>query len=151
MCWNWCSSRLETGVSGNLWSCIKEIKPHVLYDVECRMALEPMQGSRASSWVDLGYAKLFRIPAVTSVSFSNCDSFLGDALEFHQASQGALRVWWETRNCSAHNAGEWGLISWRGKSHGFSQVEVGTSGIFSIYGGDGHVNSCLFNDVRTPV
>ena len=23
LCWNWCSSRLETGVSGNLWSCLK--------------------------------------------------------------------------------------------------------------------------------
>ena len=33
------------------------------------MALEVMEGNRASSQVGLGYTKLFRIPAVTSVSF----------------------------------------------------------------------------------
>ena len=27
LCCNWCSSRLETGVSGNWWSCLKEVKP----------------------------------------------------------------------------------------------------------------------------
>ena len=40
-----------------------------MYDVERRMALEPMQGNRASSHVELGYTELFRVPAVTSVSF----------------------------------------------------------------------------------
>ena len=40
-----------------------------MYDVECRMALEPMQRNRASSRVDLVYTELFHIPAVTSVSF----------------------------------------------------------------------------------
>ena len=49
LCWNWCSSRLETGVSGNLWSCLKEVKPLVMYDVEQGMALEPIQGNRGSS------------------------------------------------------------------------------------------------------
>ena len=42
------------GVSGNLWSCLKEIKPLVVYDVECGKALEPMQGNQASILVDLG-------------------------------------------------------------------------------------------------
>ena len=40
-----------------------------MYDVEHEMALEPMQGNRASSQVDLGYIELFHVPAVTSVSF----------------------------------------------------------------------------------
>ena len=57
------------GVSGNLWSCLKEVKPLVVYDVEWGIALEPMQGIRASSRIDLEYTELFRIPAVTSVSF----------------------------------------------------------------------------------
>ena len=61
--------RLETGVSGNLWSCLKEVKPLVVYDGERGIALAPMQGNRASSRVDLGYTELFHIPAVTSVSF----------------------------------------------------------------------------------
>ena len=46
---NWCSSRLETGVSGNHWNCLKEVKPLVVCDVEGEMALEPMQENRASS------------------------------------------------------------------------------------------------------
>ena len=66
---NWCSSILETVISGNIWSCLNEVKPLFIYDVEYGMALEPMQGNRASSTVDLGYTEIFRIPALTSVSF----------------------------------------------------------------------------------
>ena len=44
LCGKWCSPRLETGVSVNLWICLKEVKPLGLYDVECGMALEPMRG-----------------------------------------------------------------------------------------------------------
>ena len=40
-----------------------------MYDVEGRMALEPVQGNRASSQVNLGYTDLFHVPVVTSVSF----------------------------------------------------------------------------------
>ena len=58
--------------------------PLVMYDVECRMALEPMQGNRASSLVDLGYTNLLHITAVTSLSFWTCVNVLGDSLEFHQ-------------------------------------------------------------------
>ena len=57
------------GVSGNLWSCLKEVKPLVMYNVERGMTLEPIQGNWALSRVDLGYTEQFRVPAVTSVSF----------------------------------------------------------------------------------
>ena len=57
------------GVSGKLWSFLKEVKPLVLYDVLRMKALEPMQGNWASSRVDLGYTDLFHVPVVTSVSF----------------------------------------------------------------------------------
>ena len=63
-----CSSRLGTGVSGDLWSCVKEVKPFVVFDVERRMALEPKQGNQVSSLVDLRYTELFRVAAVTSES-----------------------------------------------------------------------------------
>ena len=43
--------------------------PIVEYDMESEMALATMQGNRASSRVDLGFPKLFCIPAVTSVSY----------------------------------------------------------------------------------
>ena len=81
-----CSYRLETFVSGNLGSCLKEVKPLVEYDGEQGIALEPMQGNRAKSQVDLGYTVLFHIPAVTSVSFLTCKGVLGDSLEFRQAN-----------------------------------------------------------------
>ena len=87
-----CSNRLETDVSGNLFSCLKEVKPLVVYDGKWGIALEPMQGNQASSRVDLGYTELFHIPAVTSMSFLTCAGVLGDSLEFRQAYQGSLRV-----------------------------------------------------------
>ena len=54
--------------SGNLWSFLEKVKPIVVFDKESVMALEPMQGSRASSRVDLCYTELFRIAAVNSGS-----------------------------------------------------------------------------------
>ena len=44
-----------------------EVKPLVMFDGECGMALESMQGNRASLQVDLGYTELFYVAAVTSV------------------------------------------------------------------------------------
>ena len=54
------------GVSWNLWSCLKEVKPLVVFHGELGMALEPVQGNRASSRVGLGYTELFRVAGVTS-------------------------------------------------------------------------------------
>ena len=49
----------------------------------------------------------------------------------------SLEVWW--LRLSTSNAGESGLISWRGGSlMGFSRVAAGTWGIFSSYDGDAH-------------
>ena len=70
----------ETGVSGNLWSCLKEVKPFVVFDVEGMIAVEPMEGNWASSRVDLRYTNQFCVPEVTSVFFSSCDSLAGDTL-----------------------------------------------------------------------
>ena len=36
------------GVSGNLWIFLKDVKP-LVYDVECRMAMELIPGKCASS------------------------------------------------------------------------------------------------------
>ena len=57
------------GVSGNLWSCQKDVKPLFLHNLECGMAVEPTQGNQVSSLVDLGYTEPFRITAVTSETF----------------------------------------------------------------------------------
>ena len=105
------------GVSGNLWIVVKDVKSLVVYDVECKMAIESVKGKCASSWVDLGYTNLFCIPEVTSVFFSCCDSVLGDSLQFHQGNRSSLHLWLGTRNSSARNAGESGLILRRGGTH----------------------------------
>ena len=83
---------LETVFSGNLWSCLKEVKPFDVLHGECVMTMVPMQGIRASSRVDLGYTELFHVVAVTSGSLQNCDSVLEDYLEFHRGSQGYYLV-----------------------------------------------------------
>ena len=62
------------------------VKPLVLYDVECGVVMEPMQGKLASSQFDFRYTEQFCIPGVTSVFFSSCDRVVGDALEFNQAN-----------------------------------------------------------------
>ena len=49
---------------GNFWSCLKDVKPLVMFDGECRMALDPIQGNPASYLVDLGYTELFCVAAV---------------------------------------------------------------------------------------
>ena len=36
-------------VSDNLWSVVKDVKPLVVYDVECEMAMDSMKGKSASS------------------------------------------------------------------------------------------------------
>ena len=109
--WNWCSYRLEMGVSGNLWIVVKDVKTLVVYDVEWATAMDSMMGKCASSWVDLGYTNKFCVPEVTSVFFLSYDIVIGDSLEFNQANRGSLRVWLGKRNCSGHNAGESGLIA----------------------------------------
>ena len=60
--------------------------------MEQGIALDPIEGSRAASRVDLGYTEKFHIPLVTSVSFVTSEGLLGDSLEFQQANQGALHV-----------------------------------------------------------
>ena len=79
------------GVSGNLCSFLKEVKPLVLYAVEHGIAMEQMRGKWASS-CDFGYTKLFCIPELTSEFISSCDSVLGDSLVFYQENRGYCRV-----------------------------------------------------------
>ena len=52
-----------------LWCSIKRFEAPYVYDLDPGIALLPMQRNWSSFQVDLGYTKLFHIPAVTSVSF----------------------------------------------------------------------------------
>ena len=55
------------GVLREFLELLKGVRPPVVFDGECRMALEHMQGTRASFQDDLGYKELFSIAVVTSV------------------------------------------------------------------------------------
>ena len=150
--WNWCSYRLDIGVSGNLWIVVKYVKTLVVYGVEWETAMDSMKWKCDSSWDDLGYSNQFCIPEVTSVFFSSCDSLVGDSLEFNQANRGSLCVWLGKRNCSACNAGESGLISWRwGSLMGFLALRQ-ARGVYSRVTTGMHIlNGSLFNEVSTLV
>ena len=116
------------------------------------MVLEQMQGKLASSQFDLGHTDLFCVPEVTSGFFSSYDSVVGESLEFNQANRGSLCVCLGKRNGSACNAGESGLISWRGGSLiGFHELRQ-EPGVYSrVTTGMPILNGCLFSEVWTPV
>ena len=150
--WNLCSYRLEMGISGNLWIVVKDVKTLVVYDVEWETAMDSMKGKWASSWFDLEYTNQFCVPELTSVFFSSCDSLVGDSLEFNQANRGSLCVLLGKRNCSACNARESGLISWRGRSLiDFLELRQ-ARGVYSrVTMGMPILNGSLFSEVRTLV
>ena len=49
------------GYLGNFCSCLKDLKPLVMFAGECTLALEPMQENAASSRFELGYREHFCI------------------------------------------------------------------------------------------
>ena len=65
------------GISENLCSFLKEVKPLVLYSVQHGIAMEPMKGKRALSRFDLWYTEEFCIPEVHQCSSLFVTVFLG--------------------------------------------------------------------------
>ena len=63
--------------SGNLWCSLKQVKPLIIFDGEPKMSLEPMQGNRASSPVDLWHTECFGVAVVTSGPYRLVTVFLG--------------------------------------------------------------------------
>ena len=122
--------------SGNLWTCLKEVKLLVVFDGEFRMALVPIQGNRASSRVYFGCTELFRVAAVTSGSLYTCESVLGDS---DVASTRSMFLPCLTGNAELLCSKCRGIgphLGARGKSHGCSRVAAGTCCIFSSYSWD---------------
>ena len=116
------------------------------------VVMESMQVKLASSQFDFGYTKEYYIPGVTSVSFSSSASVVGDSLEFNQANRVSLRVLLGKRNCSGHNAGESGLISWREESlMAFLELRQEPGVYYRVTVGMSIRNWSLFSEVRTPV
>ena len=65
------------GVSENISSFLKEVKPLVPYSLEHGIAMEPMKRKWASSRVDFRYTELFCIPEVHQCSSRFVTVFLG--------------------------------------------------------------------------
>ena len=131
---------------------LKGVKQLVLYDVDHRVVMVPMQGKLSSSQFDFGYTEQFCIPGVTSVFLSSSDSVVGDSLEFNQANRGSLRVLLGKCNCSGQNVGESGLILQRGESlMGFLELPQEPWVYSRVTAGMSIRNWSLFSEVRTPV
>ena len=138
LCWNWYSYRLETCVSGNLGSCLKEVKPLSVYDGEQWIALEPMQQN--SDNLELIWA------TPSYVIF----------LRWHQCSSRLVRDFWGTlctsvKQIKAPYLFDWeqGIalyamqVNWESSLSEreiscFFQVAAGNWGVFSSYGGGSH-------------
>ena len=106
--------------------------------MECVMAQKPTQGNWVSSQVDLGYNELFRIPAVTSVSFCTCESVLGTLWSSIKQIKDLTCLIGNTELLCMQCSGIGPYLAARGKSQGFSQVAAGSWLTFSSYSGDGH-------------
>ena len=111
-----------------------------------------MQGNRASFTVDLGYTKIFRIPALTSVSFQTVTVFLGILWSYNkQINASYVFDWGHVIFLHAMQAN---LASSRGKGHGswlFSSCSANLGYILQLQRGwlfkirvvQQHQDSCL--------
>ena len=143
-----------------------------IWDGFLRESLEFLKGSQAtcSVWCISrdGYGANAREIGLNSIWFGAHQSILlswGDisvllvlSLCFwglsrvQSSNRGSLFVWLGKRYCSACNAGESGLISWRGGNlMGFLELRQ-EPGLYSrVSTGMPILNSSLFSEVRTPV
>ena len=137
--WNWCSYRLEMGVSGNLWIAVR-MPSHLLYMMWNARWLWIQWGemcfilswfgvhqSILHSWGDISVHLLLW---QCSWGFSSVQSRKSRFLRSLIANTELLST--QCRGIGPHLAAS-------GKSHEFSRVAAGTWCIFSSYGGDGHL------------
>ena len=133
----WCSSRLETGVSGNLWSFVKEVKPLVVYNVEmwdC-YGVNALEMVFISSWFGVHWALLSSWGDISDLLVLwQCSWWLSGV------PSSKLRLLtcliWGTELLCTQCRGNRPHLAARGKSHGFSRVAAENWVIFSSYGGD---------------
>ena len=138
LCWNEYSYRLDAGVSENLCSFLKEVKPLVLYSVEQGIAMESMQGKWASSRVDLVNTELFCIRDVHQCSSLFVTVFLGTL--WCSIKKIEAPYMFDCEYDIALNAvkGNRATFPSKGMSQRISRVAARTWGISASYSGDGH-------------
>ena len=139
------------GISENLCSFLKEVKPLVLYSVEHGIAMEPMKGKLASSRVDLGYTELFCIPEVHQCSSHFVTVFLGTLCVPSRKSRLLTRFIWKTGLLCMECRGIEPHFPTRGMSHTISRVRHEPGLYTRVIAGMAFRNSTLFSEVRTPV
>ena len=126
------------GVSENLCSFLKEVKPLVLYSVEPGIAMEPMNGKWASSRVDLRYNELFCIPEVHQCSSRFVTVFLGTLCCSIKKIEAPYMFDWEYGIALHAMQGNRASFPSKGDvSYIFSSCSK-TCGIYANYSGDGH-------------
>ena len=85
---------IHAGVSENICSFLKEVKPLVLYSVEHGIAMEPKKGNGLHVELTWGTPTYFAFLSCISAHLV-CDSVPGDSLVFHQENRGSLVFDWE--------------------------------------------------------
>ena len=138
------------GISENLCSFLKEVKPLVLYSVEHGIAMEPMKGKLASSRVDLGYTELFCIPEVHQCSSRFVTVFLGTLCVPSKKSRLLTYLIWKTGLLCMECRGIEPHFPTRGMSHRISRVRHEPGLYTRVTLGMAIRNTTLFSEVRTP-
>ena len=124
--WNWCSYRLEMGVSGNLWIVVKDGYGFNEGEMCFILSWFGVHQSILRSW---GYISVLLVLWQSCWGLSRVQSSKSRLLTCLIVKTQLLCM-----QC-------WGIgphFVARGKSHGFSRVAAGTWGIFSSYDGDAH-------------
>ena len=118
--WHQCSSRLVTVLLGTLWRSIKQIEAPYVFDWENAIALETMQGNRASS----------RTEGKVSWVFSSCGRNLGYILELQRGCPfETLVCTLKSGTCLCMRATQEGKLGVAGKYRRFWKLS-GSSGLF---------------------
>ena len=150
-CWNWCSYKLKTCVSGNFGSWIKEVQPFVVYDGEQGIFLEPIQG------IGLNLELIWATPRY--ITF----------LRWHQCSSRLVSDFWGTLCTSVKQIKAPYLFDWEqgitlhekqgNRASSLSELQVSVfltlsrePGVCSrVMAWEDIKNFCLFSDVRNPI
>ena len=161
--WHQCTSHLVTVLLGTIWSSIKQIEAPYVFDWENTIAVDTMQGNRASSRGenplssrdDMASMELFRVPLLKLVFLLFWDGYIRESLYFPKVRQATCLVGWGMGDCTRSNTAESGVISnWFGLhrtiSHSFGEISVILElwscswGISGVPSSKSRLHSCCF-------
>ena len=137
--------------SGNLWSCVKDVKPLVVFDKECCMALEPMQGIGPHLDLICGTRSSFMLLWLPQGPSRFVTVFLGTLCSSIKEDKAPLLFHGKHGIALFTMQGNWDSSRGEGKDIFFHQLRW-EPGVYSrVTVGMALQNSCLFSYVKTPV